>query len=98
MNNDNDNDNGNDTLYRFTVNGPEWSFRVWPANQDVTESLTSGYDEPATRAEIEELVACFDGNSSVEWDGLIGQFTATACYGAEVIVNDFVITLSEVTA
>jgi hypothetical protein len=82
--------------FTFTVRGQVRLFGVWHADRDTTEFLTGGDDEPMTQAEIEQLVKAFDGNSPVEWDGLEGRFTETGWYGGNVIVNEYLITLTPV--
>ena len=83
--------------FTFTVTGPMYEFGIWHAGRDVTEYLTGGYSEPATRAEIEELVANPGCNSLVAWDGLTGWYGESASdEDGEDVTREFTITLTEV--
>ena len=83
--------------FTFTVRGPMFEFGIWHANRDVTEYLTGGYTAQATIAEIEELVANFDGNGPVQWDGLTGWYDQSAFdEDDESVTLEYTITLTPV--
>ena len=83
--------------FTFTVRGPIFELGTWHADADVTDVFVGSHDEPATRAEIEELVAIWKG-SPVEWDGLTGRFIATLHEIGEIEYYECTITLTEVPA
>ena len=80
--------------FTFTVRGPVFEFGIWHADRDATECLTGGYNEPATIAEIEELIANPGCNSGVTWDGLTGWYSESAFdEDDEYVTREYTITL-----
>ena len=87
----------NTITYTFNVTGPIFEFGIWHADRDATEFLTGGYSEPVTIAEIEELIANFDGTGPVTWDGLTGWYDESAFdVDDETVTHEYTITLTEV--
>ena len=83
--------------FTFKVTGPMFEFGIWHAGRNVTEFLTGGYNAQATIAEIEELVANFDGNGPVTWDGLTGWYDQSAFdEDDESVTLEYTITLTPV--
>ena len=74
------------TKYRFTVKGPVLEMGRWQ-DADAAQFLWGAHSpEPMTMAEIEELVAVFDGNSAIIWDDdLTGEYTSPTDYDLDKV-------------
>ena len=83
--------------FTFKVTGPMFEFGIWHAGRNVTEFLTGGDNDPVTIAEIEELIAIWDCNSPVTWDGLTGWYDQSAFdEDDESVTLEYTITLTPV--